>query len=560
MNDQRIRVEAKSISNLLVADRYVFLVPHYQRAYSWTSDKVEQLWIDLLSAIKEKDKQYFLGSAVFRRGDGESLYIIDGQQRLATLTVILAVLRDYLEEFGQNKAAEALHSHIIRTSLGEVVGPILMLRDTDEEYLRDYIRPRRTDRIVQQSESKRRGPGRPKTVLIKAAHELSQDMVQKEIDAFSQHAEKVRRLREIASFVLDKAIVIMTIVDSDTDAYIVFETLNDRGLDLSIADLVKTYLFSRGEKKKRLDQMQSFWDRTYASIAAEREDFPRFLRYYWLSKHERVTRRKLFAKIKDYLIKEDPFKFAADLENEAGIYRSLLYPLSTDPNSADLTDLRLMGIHQHLPLLLAAKASGMSAEQFDRLVSVCTSLTVRYLIVGKQNPNRLEEKYSSWAIKLRSQKENAVHTIRKEAGGLAPKNSEFIERMKEIGGLEQAQARYILRKINEHVAGKELLGSTTDVHVEHILPENPSEEWEPYMPKDKQERAALIKKLGNQTLLAGPLNKKASNQGFQQKKKQYQQSQIAITNVLAELAVWDADAIRKRQEYFADLAPEIWAF
>ncbi len=235
-------------------------------------------------------------------------------------------------------------------------------------------------------------------------------------------------------------------------------------------------------------------------------------------------------------------------------------PDADDPNAEELKDLREMGILQHLPLLLAAKGENLSDKHFSALVSVCENVTMRYLIVGDRNPNLLETKYSEWAIRLRQEGAKAIASIYREAQELCPRDEEFKDGFKSLSELKTVTARYILRKINEYLSGTEMkVVGPQEVQVEHVLPQNPSDEWKPLFPNDKEARQ-FAERLGNLTLLDGKRNKSIANRGFDVKRSRYAESQIKITRDLCAKTVWDADAIEERQNQFAELALKIWAF
>ncbi len=557
----KFQVDAKSLKDLLSSGDPIFTVPHYQRPYRWDKEQVTNLWSDLTAALDDKETDYFIGSMVLTRDRERTLSIIDGQQRIATLTVLLAALRDHFEEQQNEVVASALHRLIIRTTLKGQEERIMVLREREDQYLKSQIQPRRAQRTSEIVPKK--GPGRPRKIYIKQTCELFNKLLLEET-ATLRPRKKLDRLTEIAEFVCDGVTFITTIVGSDTDAYVVFETLNDRGLDLSIADLMKNYLFSLGSRGKRLDEMQGHWEQT--STYLEGWSFPRFLRHFWLSKHERVTERKLFERVKRHLQPrgiEKQLDFASDLASEARLYSSLIDPPAGSAHSSDLMDLRDMGIQQHLPLLLGAANVALPNREFGRVVGVCENLTVRYLIVADLEPNRLERKYSEWAIALRKGGAPAIDTIVREAASLCPEDDEFVKGFGNLTGLRTATARYLLRKINEHESGgRELkVAGPSEVHVEHILPQNPSAAWDPYIPKLRSARRELSERLGNLTLLAVKLNKEASNRLFTQKAADYyRKSQIEITRQLCNETNWDATTIDKRQERWAKIAPTIWSF
>jgi len=181
-------------------------------------------------------------------------------------------------------------------------------------------------------------------------------------------------------------------------------------------------------------------------------------------------------------------------------------------------------------------------------------------VVGDRNPNRLEASYSKWARELRERGSACLGGIRCEAESLCPDDTNFKEGFLALEQLKAPTVRYILRKINDHMIGREgELKTPAEVHVEHILPRSPKKEW--LKTFSSQEAAECRDRLGNLTLLSEPLNKKASNKAFSDKLSDcYTRSNVRLTTSLSKWAEWNPKAIEERQAEFADMACEIWAF
>ena len=166
MSRQKYDVDDKSLEQILALG--TFEVPIYQRGYSWRKEEVGQLWDDVLLAMEDKGEEYFIGAMVFVREPKSPLYIIDGQQRLATLTVFLAALRDAFDDLGKSKPASQLHAHIISEDLAGNRKPVLSLGRHEGEYLATQIQPRKDSRSA--AVKKKRRPGRPPRINIKKAY------------------------------------------------------------------------------------------------------------------------------------------------------------------------------------------------------------------------------------------------------------------------------------------------------------------------------------------------------------------------------------------------------
>ncbi|MBF8266870.1 MAG: hypothetical protein HW388_378 [Dehalococcoidia bacterium] len=559
MANPRFVVDDVSIAELFGTATNRFRVPQYQRRYSWDYQQVDQLWTDILEASESGEEDYFLGALVLSKTDDDAVETIDGQQRLATLTILLSVLRDHLVQHKREDVANKLHDYILRPDLRGTRTPVVTLGPADADDFHNYVQlpltdPDREAPGIRRPAGRR---GRPQKNYVRNAYDLLSRRIEEKINGQSEE-EAIENLISIASFVTRKVTLISTLVTSDDQAYIIFETLNDRGLDLSIADLLKNHLFSLAAKRVsgELDSVTVLWQQLATTL--EGVSIPRFLRHYWLSHYRVVTQRKLYGTIKAYLVssKKNPRTFLDELISDAQIYVQLVSPKQGDPQALTLRDLALMGITQHLPLLMAA--SRVVPKEFSKVVGLVESLTMRYSIVGNLNPNRLERSYSEWAIQLRNNR--SLEGLQDKAKMLLAQAPDFVDGFQALTDSPIAHVRYILRKLEEHKTSKELTIAWGRVDVEHILPQTPSKEWIATTGLPPQDIGQLSARLGNLTLLSKPLNKAASNRSFGEKcESHYKKSEIHITReLMTDFNEWNEDTIEQRQQRFAKLANEIW--
>ncbi|MBI4234079.1 MAG: DUF262 domain-containing protein [Chloroflexi bacterium] len=558
MNKGKFDVDAVSVQELFgnIANR--FTVPRYQRRYAWDDEHVETLCSDIWEAVQAKEDDYFLGALVLSKTENGHLETIDGQQRLATVTTLLAVLRDKFHQLELKDAAQKLQEYIIRTDLRSNEIPVLTLGALDAEDFYKYVQLPLTHPQREAPGTKKPigRPGRPPKNFVRNAYDLLSKWAEESVAALDS-PKKQETLLTLADFVMRKLTFISTEVASDDQAYIIFETLNDRGLDLSIADLLKNHLFSLAAKlgPAELDTVSVLWQQLTTTM--EGVALPKFLRHHWLSHHGVVTQRKLYTALKEHLkkAKKVPRSFLNELITDAQIYARLVAPKQEDLEALTLRDLNLMGVTQHLPFLLAAKQA-LKEKQFSEIVKLVESLTMRYLVVGNQNPNKLERSYSEWAILIR--RGGTGDGLQAKANDLLTQVPSFEEGFKSLTNLPPAHVRYILRKIEEHKTSKELTIAWSGVEIEHILPQTPSDAWVEAIGLPQKVVEQLSSKLGNLTLLSKPLNKKVSNKPFQIKLQHYKQTKIKITQDLERFNSWDNQTIEQRQSEFAALAMSLW--
>ena len=289
-------------------------VPIYQRSYAWTKEQVEQFWDDLRAAMAVPNPEYFMGTFVLTGGTDSRATIIDGQQRLGTTALLLACFRDYLAEVKDtNRAATIETDYLASRDLrsGQIETRLLMNRD-DREFFAQFLT----------SESTPISPHTESNLRILEAYEFLRSKVREEIRTAGPNW--TNRLFQWVDFLESRVQVIVVRVNNDADAFLIFETLNDRGLALTIADLLKNYLF--GLAGGLIDELEASWVRMIASFdaPADEEVVTTFLRHYWSSFHGATEERDLYRRIRaDIRSQNQAFDLIADLEISSTNYAAL---------------------------------------------------------------------------------------------------------------------------------------------------------------------------------------------------------------------------------------------
>lgn len=551
------------VDDLLGKDTQTLAVPHFQRKFAWEREQVEQFWHDISDAVARNRDEYFLGPLVLQGDSRMGRPIIDGQQRLASLTMTLAAVRNKLQAIGAGgleKAAAAavrLNSLILRTNLaGDVISPVLSLSQDDTMSFHRYVQthPGEADHLDTATPITTGLKGRPPRNRIREAMRLLQQKVDEYVGPLVDDAAADKLIR-LAEFLKDKVSVIAIKVDDDSDAYLVFESLNYRGLDLSIADLLKNHLFMR-VKPETVPVLTTLWNGLMTTLGDQ--SAPRFLRAHWLSTRSHVTEKELYPEIKQELEKNNTSSnsFITELTDSASTYVAVVAPVIEDPNGSDLRDLVAMRAAQGVPFLMAAKEA-LTAEEFTTAVRIVETLLTRNIIAGRQNPNQLEGRFSEWALAVRTTKK--IAPIVAQAKGMLLPDDQFEGAFGILEGLQTAQTRYLLRKIEFH-RNKETQLVPSGVDLEHILPQSPTNEWMNAVGLDIEEAESLAQRLGNITLLQDKLNRKASTRPFIEKRDDYySKSNIKMTQALLANDSWGTDEIEARQADLAQVSKEIWS-
>lgn len=556
----------KTIVDLLTF-RKIYKVPRYQRCFSWEREQIETFWEDLTAVIKERKKgkkeDYFFGSMIFKELSEEEVEIIDGQQRMAVITILFSCIRDllsYSNTFWVDLGLAGVIDNRYITNYGPSNLPQtfkLILNQTDDSFFKYYIQEKREEKNFERKRNLHYS-----NRLILNAYNILRGKILEELNKINSDDDKRVFLNNIVEIVAFDFKILSTYVDSIEEAFVVFETLNDRGLDLSIADLLKNYFYSKAGK--RLDKVQSLWEDMMEKL--DNKDLNRFLRYYWLSSKGLVREKELYRVLKNELnTEEEVCRFVHNLKNEAEIYYDLINP---DYNSWKdknivklLIQLKNLNVKQVYPLLLSGyKIFEKSISNFKTLIEWSINLTFRYSIICGRNPNDLEKEYSNMARMIRNGKD--LKYIKKHFLELNPDDEDFIKNFEKKEIKNQKIARYLLAKIvNTEREKKDTPINENDENItlEHIIPKKLTTEWIEYIKKYNLNHEELLYRIGNLTLLIFSRNKNISNKSFQEKCKEYKKSDLFITkDIYYKYKDWNEEAINARQKELAEIAKKIW--
>jgi len=276
-----------------------FFVPHHQRDYSWTEDELTQLFQNIDDARQSGQPEYFIGLMVFMPRNDREFTILDGQQRLATTTIILAAIRSWLKARDFDEDAQQIQSSYIAVrELGrKELDPRLILNENNNGVFREHVvRESPVERIQQELvKLKRFDPNRKLLEAILFCRARISQIADTEGD-IGKGAEK---LFDLVRYFENGVKVVRLNVPNESDAYTVFETLNEHGLDLSVLDLAKNHLFDRASSDATLRDIQTRWSQMMANLASVRADD--FLKAWWTSRHGRVQTPQLFSLFKRHV-------------------------------------------------------------------------------------------------------------------------------------------------------------------------------------------------------------------------------------------------------------------
>ena len=556
---EQIQISLEGIARLLKDHRLV--VPAYQRSYAWEEKHVQDLLRDLSDAIEKDESEYFLGSVVAMRKDERLVEIVDGQQRLATTTILLAAIRDFLRENGEDERERMINEQYLfsRDMDSLEVLPRLRLNNSDQDYF--------LSRVLTSAASSASGSAKVKSLpqshqRIDLACRLIGEHV-KRVAATSH--QPIQRLLTWLKFVENRAKVIFVAVPDESNAFVIFETLNDRGLDLAITDLLKNHLF--GLAAERFGETQDRWTSMIAGLeAAEDEAIAiTYIRHLWSSKFGATREKDLYKSIKSRVNSKQQ---AIDLSNELAV-NSRRYAAFRSPDhemwkeygpalKPQINALNILNMSQIRPLLLAV-FERFEPDEVAKAVTLFVSWGVRFLIVGGGGGGVLEQHYCERARAIRDGRAANTRDLRAAMKAVVPNDAQFQAEFERCTVSNKQIARYYLRTL-EMVANEDARGQWVPnenqlvVNLEHVLPQSPSADWA--LASDLAR--ALYRRLGNLTILGAEENVAAANAPFAAKKAIYARSTFVLARELVEVETWDEEAIGQRQRRLAQLALTAW--
>ncbi|HRO43505.1 MAG TPA: DUF262 domain-containing HNH endonuclease family protein [Flavipsychrobacter sp.] len=549
----------------IMGNGLIYTVPRFQRDYSWTEAEWDDLWNDILT-ITDGDAHagHYMGFLVFQSRDSKNFDVIDGQQRLTTMSVlILAVLGHLNKLIEQNSDANnnQIRQEQLRNSFIGYLDPVTLIARTK------LTLNRNNDTLYQHYMV-------PLEPLPKRNLKAPEHLMRKAYDWFYERLSKLVNVEEqkgvflakLVEQVADKLFFTVITVADELNAYKVFETLNARGVKLSSTDLLKNYLFSivhtQAADERELNILDDKWEHLVGKLGSE--SFPDFLRTHWNSKNRFVRHAELFKRIREKVNnRQEVFDLVRNMERDADVYAALPSPedsLWTPEQRKYVAELKLFGVRQLYPLLLAAYHK-LQAVDFCTLLKVCSVITFRWNIIGSLSRSDQERIYTGVAEKITAGSLSNIREIVTELRSLYVKDeifkSAFAEKeIKTTQTRNKRIVRYILAEIEKHLSGADYYFDSDTFNIEHILPENPADEWAEISDKEHEQ---LVYRLGNMTLLKTSENRDIGNKPFFKKKETYAQSEFATTKKIAEEnSEWNAERLAARQRWMANQATSIW--
>ena len=549
----------------LMGNGLSYRVPMFQRDYSWGPDEWDDLWQDIVGLFGEDpEPAHYMGYLVLQSADSREFDIIDGQQRMTTLSLLMLAAISHLNDLaapGDQHDPQYRRGQQLRGNYIGYLDPVslvprskLILNRHNESFYQNYLVP--LEKLPQ------RGLNASEHLLRRAFLWFKQRISYQS----GNDGQSVARFVDGA---VDKLFFTVITVTDELNAFKVFETLNARGVRLSVTDLLKNYLFSvvsrSGAHASEIKTLEDRWEGIVGLLGSE--SFPEFLRVFWNSRNRLVRKADLFKVIRDEIRdRAKAFELIRDMDRHARVYAALRDPQDaswSEDERDSLAQLQMFNVRQPMALLLTAfdRFAENNRRGFIRLLRAIAAVSFRYNVICSRQSNEQEVVYNNIAVELSSRRINDVATAVARLRPVYPDDQEFRaafadKSLRTTSSRNNKVVRFILFRLEEQLSGQRLEFESAKHGIEHILPENPGDGWDQF---DDQQQEASTYRLGNLTILATADNRDLGNTGFANKLEIYRNSKLVITRKISEeYDAWTEEKIRSRQEWMAKQATGIW--
>ncbi len=526
-----------------------FFIPIYQRLYSWKKEQCKQLWDDIIKiGGNNKMNGHFIGSILYVLDDNthsSPLLIIDGQQRLTTITLLLIALRNHLSE-----EVEILE----KFSRKKIENRYLINRDEDgDKKFRLILSESDKDTLLSLIDKNKRKPSEP-SVKIVENFELFEKWISENTDKLETIFKGLEKLM----------IVWIALEKGKDDPQLIFESMNSKGIELTQADLIRNYIIMETEVEKQKDFYNQYWRAMEENFKQNETLFNRFVRHYLTIKTGEIPNiKKVYEAFKDYQQKEGVKieNLLKDLQKYCGYFCQIAFKKEADKEDLNkalsfLVDLEMDVVYPLLLELYSDYSDGvLSKQDFIPIIYLTESYLCRRAVCGL-GPSGLNKIFASFTKKIN--KDQYLESIEahflslEKTTGKFPKDSEFRDSLITIDFYKLKKNKYFLERL-ENFDTKEPV-DTQKCNIEHIMPQTLTPKWERDLGENfKAIHEKYLHTIGNLTLTG--YNSEYSNNSFQEKRDMengFKQSSLKLNQSLKDLEVFGEKEIKERANNLVD--------
>lgn len=577
MFTDKVKAKEHYIKDLL-NDKFLFDIPDYQRAYSWNKDNLKQLIDDIMDSIGlnkennnvfEEYEPYFIGSIVLcskeYKDDGSGLYdVIDGQQRLTSIIILIATIRDLTK----NEAYKNILSSLIYQKPNELMGIKesirVRVRGKEAEFFKKYVLTDGGTDLINEIDEKEISEA--KQNMLNAIRTFKEVFVDENGEVLES------KLDEFTKYFLQKVVVVVITTDSFTSAFRLFNVINARGLPLTNADLLKSENLRVISEDKR-NIYTDMWENIEQELGKDKlEQIIGFMRTMKQNRKATATvyeefSKKIFVSEPDYI----GVNFVEHLKEIKDLYNKYInegnIELSSKDNSIYYQNLvRIMRdfipYDEWMVALIKFIEKFKNDEDILEFLKVLEKRIVIDWVNGNSFADRLARVYKILEVIDSSSSLEEIKKSNVFISDLERTTAYFRNSLDDIEFYSKGRMlvpKYILIRLDMEKRNGEILDYTNKIMLEHILPRNAKDAyWTTNFTVD--ERKNWCNKLGNLVIINGTKNTKLNNKAFAEKVEQYlsKKSDFEITKEVLALNDWKIESVASRQESLMNRALNLW--
>lgn len=562
---------AKTIKELLLSGRR-FVIPRFQREYCWDKRISKVFLNDILKQIiiskqEIKTQSYFLGTMLFigdyYDGTDNEIYVVDGQQRLTTITILFSAISNKFIELRDETLSKEIFKYIMTTNdNGEEVR--ILRSKSHYPYFAYFIQDRKKENFQEPITDEEKNIFEIYTMFEQL---LTESNIKKELKKIygSEDVDKLKYI-DLLKALRDQVLKCIFVSISTKDkkyANEIFEILNSKGKQLKSIDIIKNDVFKILIDEEPVDIAEDKWNKIKNILNSKTEhvEFEMFFRHFWISKYKKVSKSSIVDDFEKKIITRDQCKELLDsLIYEANNYVKILNPERQDYNNKQqyywlVQSLKYIGEYFNivqtrillLTLFYLKDKNLIDMKEFKKVITFIEIFHYIYNSVCSLSANRIEKIYSTFSIKARNckTKQEVVEIIRsqlvEQLKKIFPKYNDFESKFVDLSfskkdNANNIKAKYALYKINSIY--EEMDCFNDNCSIEHIIPESSNETLN----------------IGNLIILETKLNEEADNKVYVDKVKIYKKSKLNwVSNFIKENQNWDETMIQNRAKDMAKL-------
>lgn len=524
-----------------------YVVPLFQRAYSWDTKEWDALWNDLLELCEEDEsRDHFIGSIVTMPTDSvpqgvAKFLLIDGQQRLTTIFILLALLRDEAKTLVDSTLSQEVEETLLtnRFKQGDDVWKLLPTQVDREAFLRLL----------------RNGDAAQQTRISKATAFFRKRLR-------SSQAPDLEVLKKV---IVNNLLLVSIVLDRDDNPHLIFESLNAKGRPLSQADLIRNYFFMRVHVDQQQQLYETLWEPMQERLG---DSLTEYIRHFLMKDGATVKQGEVYFALKqraDDKVQQDVIEYLREIEKFADYYAKLLRPdEEASPKLRErIKRLNRIEVTVAYPFLLNVYDDyanrRLSEDEFAIVMDVLENFMIRRFVcaVPTNRLNKIFPSLYSQAAESVSLVEGVKESLRTK---VYPRDAEFRERFvsSRLYAERAARTKLILERLETSFGNKEAV-QFDNLSVEHVMPQTLTDWWKQHLGDDYEAtHELLLHTIGNLTLTG--YNPELSNADFSRKREIFKDSHLDLNNWFRDRKEWNEEAIRARAETLAERALSIWSY